>query len=254
MPTIPPLRALADNYIWMIQTRETHRWWAVDPAAAAPVLAFLKQHGGSLAGVLVTHYHLDHIEGIPELRNRFPNLHLIAPFDPRLPSVDTVAREGKTLDVGGWNAQVLELPGHTRSHVAYLLEGEHLFCGDVLFSAGCGRIFEGSHADMAASLNKIAALPDATLIYPAHEYTAHNLRFALSVLPEDTALLDAQATTEAILALGKPTLPTTLEQERRINLYLRTLAGDLVQQPGWEGLNAIAAFSRLRTMKDNWRE
>ncbi|WP_230370527.1 hydroxyacylglutathione hydrolase [Paludibacterium denitrificans] len=173
MFTVTPVRALADNYIWVLQ--QNRRAIIVDPGQAAPAQAFLEANQLTLEAILLTHHHADHTGGISELSQRWPEAKVYGPADIAL--VQEAVMDGSHIDTTLGSIAVLAVPGHTLDHLAYRLDG-HLFCGDTLFGAGCGKLFEGTAAQMYQSLNTLAQLPDNTLIYPAHEYTLSNLAFA----------------------------------------------------------------------------
>ena len=209
--------AFKDNYIWLL-TRGG-RAAVVDPGDAAPVAARLAADGLELDAILVTHHHADHQGGVAELAARWQP----AVFAPAAESITGCTRPlagGETIEVLGQPLTVMAVPGHTLGHIAYVAPGM-LFCGDTLFGAGCGRLFEGTPAQMAASLASLAALPDETLVYCAHEYTGLNLRFALAVEPDNPTLRDRVRRVAALRAAGLPSVPSTLGEERATNPFLR---------------------------------
>lgn len=217
--SIQPLAAFRDNYIWLL----SHGGCAVvvDPGEAAPVEAALVAAGLRLEAILVTHHHADHQGGVAELVAR----HRAAVYGPASESITGITRplrggERIAIDGIGGRFEVLGIPGHTLGHLAYLA-GDRLFCGDTLFGAGCGRLFEGSPAQMAGSLARLAALPDATRVYCAHEYTALNLAFAAAVEPDNRAVRQRIADVAAARARGEPTLPSTIGLEKATNPFLR---------------------------------
>jgi hydroxyacylglutathione hydrolase len=212
--------AFKDNYIWLL-VRGTQAF-VVDPGDAAPVIARLEADGLDLVGILVTHHHADHQGGIGELCARYP-AEVYAPASESITGTTRPLCGGEVLDVLGTAVQVLAVPGHTLGHLAYLAPGA-LFCGDTLFGAGCGRLFEGTPAQMSASLAQIAALPDETLIYCAHEYTEMNLPFALTVEPHNAALRQRAAAVARLRRAGQATVPLTLggeTGEKATNPFLR---------------------------------
>jgi len=217
-----PLPAFADNYIWLLHT--TTEAVVVDPGDAKPVLNWLQQHPHiQLKAILVTHHHADHVGGVAELQ-----AHTLAEvFAPRRECPQLTAHrveDGQTLEWLGHNWQVLEVPGHTAGHVAYVCQSQpaHLFCGDTLFGAGCGRLFEGTPAQMAHSLQRLMTLPANTWVCPAHEYTLSNLAFANAVEPNGPALNQRLQRDRSLREQGHPTLPSTLQREADTNPFLRT--------------------------------
>jgi len=224
MPMIvSPIPALQDNYAWLLHEPASGFTAVVDPPEAEPILAALKQAGGKLDCILLTHHHADHIGGAEALRAQFGARIVGARKDQhRLPRLDEAVSEGDAVRLGPAAAQVLETPGHTRGHIAYYVpEAKALFCGDTLFSLGCGRLFEGTAEEMFQSLQKLAALPGDTLVCCGHEYTASNARFALSVDPDNAALKSRAAEVERLRAAGLPTVPSRLAEERAANPFLR---------------------------------
>lgn len=220
---LTPLPAFEDNYLWLlVRGREAV---VVDPGEAAPVQRALEDRGLRLVGILVTHHHGDHVGGVEALH---PLLHgpVWGPAGERIPGPVVGVREGDVVPVLGLELQVFDVPGHTAGHVAYHWPGDAtqapvLFCGDTLFSAGCGRLFEGTAAQMHASLAKLAALPGGTRVCCAHEYTLSNLRFAQAVEPDNADIAHHREHCEALRREGRPTLPSKIEVERRINPFLR---------------------------------
>ncbi|PMH41080.1 hydroxyacylglutathione hydrolase [Vibrio sp. 10N.286.49.B3] len=219
MLQIKSIPAFNDNYIWLIENSD-QRCAVVDPGDATPVLKYLEQHGLTLDAILVTHHHNDHIGGVPDLVRQFPNIDVVGPRSEPIPTLTHPMDDGDQLQLFGEIFLVTELPGHTKGHIGYIGDGK-LFCGDVLFSAGCGRIFEGTPEQMFNSLNKILSLPEETEIYCAHEYTAGNLAFALAVEPENASLHRYREQVNRLRVQNKPTLPTTLSHEKQINPFLR---------------------------------
>ncbi|MBS1143475.1 MAG: Beta-lactamase-like protein [Proteobacteria bacterium] len=209
--------AFKDNYIWLLTRGK--RAVVVDPGDAAPVIARLEADGLTLEGILITHHHADHQGGIAELTARW-QAEIYAPVVESITGCTRPLSGGELIEVLGETVAVLAVPGHTRGHLAYSVPGA-LFCGDTLFGAGCGRLFEGTPEQMSASLDQIAALPDDTLIYCAHEYTGMNLRFALAIEPDNAALQARVAKVAALRAAGRPSVPLTLAEEKATNPFLR---------------------------------
>jgi len=213
------LPAFSDNYLWLLFSA-THAV-VVDPGDAEVVERALAQRSLALGGILLTHHHDDHSGGAAALAAAH-GCAVYGPQRPDLPVVTHPAGEGDRIDLLGASFSVLSLPGHTRDHLGYwCAEAEAVFCGDTLFASGCGRLFEGTPAQMHASLQRLAALPPATRVYCAHEYTVANLRFAQTLAPEDAAIGAALQAAESTRAAGRPTVPTTVAQELRQNPYLR---------------------------------
>jgi len=208
---VSPVRAFADNYIWLIEApRRPNHVVAVDPGDGAPVVAELTRRGASLAAILLTHHHPDHIGGVSRLLELGP-VPVFGPADARIPERILTVGDGERCELPdlGLSFDILHVPGHTLSHIAFWGHGA-LFCGDTLFSAGCGRMFEGTPKQMNASLNKLRGLPPDTEMYCGHEYTAANLRFALTVEPSNPAALDYQTAVARRRAADTPTQPTRM--------------------------------------------
>lgn len=253
------LPAFEDNYIWALSgeagAAPTGGVLIVDPGDAAPVLVAAAD-GLQVAGILLTHHHHDHIGGVPALLERWPGLPVIAPVDERIPHATQRVGDGDQACIGDWAFRVLEIPGHTVSHIAFHGHGV-LCCGDTLFSLGCGRLFEGTPAQMLDSLERLAALPGETLVCCGHEYTVANAAFARRVDPENEALLRRSEEASAMRADGRPTLPTSLADERACNPFLRidapavraAIAGHLGRAP----VDRVEAFAELRRWKDGFR-
>jgi hydroxyacylglutathione hydrolase len=221
MTTIIPVPAFTDNYIWVM--RDARHAVVVDPGDAAPVLAYLDAEGLTLSAILATHHHNDHVGGIPDLVARF-DVPVYGPAGETIPRRTHALREGDaiTLPALALELSVLDIPGHTAGHIAlYCTSDPMVFCGDTLFAAGCGRIFEGTPAQMWSSLSKLAALPAPTRVYCGHEYTVANLRFALAVEPGNGDLHASMARASALRARHEPTLPSTIGDERLTNPFLR---------------------------------
>lgn len=249
-----PIPAFDDNYIWLLRDA-AGRALVVDPGDAAPVLAALGDGSPPLA-ILLTHHHGDHIGGVAALLARWPATPVYAPHDDRIPLASHRVADGDVLVLGDWRFRVLAVPGHTRSHVAYHGEGL-LFCGDTLFSLGCGRLFEGTAAQMHASLARLAALPGETRVCCAHEYTQGNAAFALAVDPGNRALQARAGEIRGLRALGQPTLPARLDEERACNPFLRcadpAVRTSAERHAGRPLADAAQVFGALRAWKDGFR-
>lgn len=252
------VRAFEDNYIWVIRGASATHAALVDPGDAAPVLDALPKLGLTPAAILCTHHHGDHVGGIPELRRHFPDVPVYGPAHEQIEGITHTLRDGDEIALPqlGVRFHILEVPGHTRGHVAYYGQ-RWLFCGDTLFSAGCGRLFEGTAQQMYGSLARLAALPSDTLVYCAHEYTLANLRFALAVEPDNAATLAFRSEAEAMRARNEPTLPSTLTRECAINPFLRSAAPSVraaaEKYTGRPLPDSVAVFAAVRQWKDSFR-
>ncbi|MBX9958885.1 MAG: hydroxyacylglutathione hydrolase [Burkholderiaceae bacterium] len=254
--TLLPLPAFDDNYIWMLH--DGHQALVVDPGDAQPVLQALQAQHLQLQAILVTHHHADHVGGVAELRAA-TGATVHGPAGEEMPEPLQRYSEGDALDLLGLRFEVLDVPGHTAGHIAWYcpdVDGAPvLFCGDTLFSGGCGRLFEGTPAQMLASLDKLAALPGSTRVCCAHEYTLSNLRFARAVEPGNMALRQYAQHCESLRARQQPTLPSTLAVERDINPFLRTRQPAVVQavHPRAQAHDEAGIFAALRLWKNDFR-
>lgn len=223
---VTPIPAFQDNYLWLLDNGRAAA--VVDPGDAAPVLHYLEAHQLALSAILVTHHHGDHIGGVPELLERYP-VPVFGPAGEDIPDLTFRLREGDSVTVPGLGIafSVLDVPGHTAGHIAYVGNGM-LFCGDTLFACGCGRLFEGTAAQMAASLAKLAALPGDTRVYCAHEYTLANIRFAEAVEPGNNALQERKVRETRKREKGIPTLPSSIALECDTNPFLRWSAPEVI--------------------------
>ena len=250
------LPAFADNYIWMLH--DGARAVVVDPGDSAPVVDALDRLNLSLVGILVTHHHGDHVGGIDALRPRL-NGPVHGPATERIPAPFIPHSEGDLVELLGLRFRVLDVPGHTAGHIAYAQLGEStaplLFCGDTLFSGGCGRLFEGTPAQMHDSLSKFAALPGDTRVCCTHEYTLSNLRFAAAVEPGNADIAAYTERCHAVRAAGQPTLPSSMALELQINPFLRCMQADVVSMALNKGAandSAVAVLAALREWKNNF--
>lgn len=256
-----PLPAFDDNYIWMIRSGQDVV--AVDPGDAAPVEAWLREHDLALRAVLVTHHHGDHVGGLKALLARW-KVPVYGPASEAIEAVTTPVLDGErgVLPGVGLDFSVIGVPGHTLDHVAYLVdmgpdESSCLFCGDTLFASGCGRLFEGSPAQMLGSLDRLAALDPDTRVCCAHEYTLSNIAFALACEPDNPQLLAWHDEARALRAAGLPTVPTTIGLERQRNPFLRADRPDVQQRlaelHGGPVADRLAAFTLMREWKNRFR-
>jgi len=258
MLTVVPIPAFNDNYIWMLQRQGTRRVVVVDPGQAEPVLKQLQSQQLKLEAILITHHHRDHVGGIQTLLD-FAQVPVYGPDNPAIENITHPLHEGACLTVLDEIFQVLEVPGHTLDHIAYFSESiaqPLLFCGDSLFSGGCGRLFEGSAEQMFDSLNKYLRLNSETLVYPTHEYTLANLKFASAVEPCNVALQEYQARCISQREADQPTLPTTIGIEMTINPFLRSSEPAVTQGVGkhfgMSLLDPVAVFRQTRLWKDQF--
>ena len=257
---LQPLPAFEDNYIWLLRD-DGGRALIVDPGEAGPVLAALADAPAPHA-ILLTHHHGDHVGGVAELLERWPGLPVIAPHDTRIATANRRVGDGDMVEIGPWRFEVLGIPGHTLSHIAFCSRnagGEGLlFCGDTLFSLGCGRMFEGDAAQMHASLEALAALPGNTRVCCAHEYTLSNLKFARAVEPGNAALLKYQQDCIKLRDADQPTLPSSIATELAVNPFLRTRESEVAQSAkkfdaSTNPSDATSVLTALREWKNNFR-
>lgn len=243
-----------DNYIYLVHEPNSGETAVVDPALSEPVLQKLAEKNWQLNYIINTHHHFDHVDGNLELKKATGCTIVGSDKDrERIPGIDVGVNEGDTFTLGDQVAQVFDVPGHTRAHIAYWFkEGKALFCGDTLFSMGCGRLFEGSAQDMWTSMQKINGLPDDTLVYCAHEYTSSNGQFALSIDGDNPALLKRMAEVERLRNEDKPTVPSLLGEEKEVNPFLRANNTALANAVGQTGKDPVQVFAEIRTRKDNF--
>ncbi|PIT17013.1 hydroxyacylglutathione hydrolase [Snodgrassella alvi] len=253
MMQIAPLPALSDNYIWLL--RQGDQAIVIDPGEAAVVKNYLAAQALNLNAIWLTHAHHDHTGGVAALKQHYPQCEVIGWGE--WPEVNRAVDEGSEFEAFGQQIAVWHIPGHTADHLAYILADsagqQRVFCGDTLFSAGCGRVFPGTMAQMFASLQRLNSLPQDTLFYPAHEYTAANLKFAQVVEPDNPAIRQALSQTATL-----PTLPVSLAHERDINPFLRTsqppVIASVVQKglPEQQSTEPLAVFTCLREWKNRF--
>lgn len=248
MTMITPIPAFQDNYIWLISNSQ--HAVVVDPGDAAPVIAYLKKHKLTLDAILVTHHHADHIGGIGELARHHP-CKIYAPLKEKYDFTHEAVTDNQIIHLDNLqlSLEVLDVPGHTLGHVAYY-GANSLFCGDTLFGAGCGRLFEGTPAQMFSALQKLAQLPANTQIYCAHEYTERNLQFALTVEPNNPALLRRIEQTHAARMAGKPSLPSSMASELSTNPFLRCHSSEIAKKMGLEGRELLEIFTAIRQARN----
>lgn len=254
MLNIIPIPAFKDNYIWLLH--DNQHVVVVDPGDAAPVLAYLNLHKLKLAAILCTHHHNDHVGGVCKL----VELYNVPVYGPQLENISCVSHMlggGDVIEIPELKIKlsVIDIPGHTLGHIAYLGAG-YVFCGDTLFGCGCGRLFEGTAAQLFHSLQRLANLPDETKVYCGHEYTEANIRFALVCEPDNASLKQRQAEVQALRAAGRPTLPSTIASEKATNPFLRcaepSVIATTLSTTQIKEADETSIFTALRTWKNNF--
>ena len=257
MLQVTPVPAFADNYIWLIHSpHDARKVIAVDPGDAAPVEHFLADRSLQLSGILLTHHHNDHVGGVASLLQRRA-VPVFGPATERVPGDPVLMREGdhSSFSELGLEFSVLDVPGHTAGHIAYTGHGA-VFCGDTLFSAGCGRLFEGTAEQMVGSLDKLASLPDETLVYCGHEYTISNLRFSLAVEPGNTHAVSYLEECQARRSRHEATVPSDIRRERNVNPFLRCNRKTVIhaaEARAGRRLNSTEVFAVIRQWKDGFK-
>ena len=243
---------LNDNFGYLIHDPETKATASVDAPEAGPIIKALEREGWTLTDILITHHHHDHVGGVAELKQKY-NCRVVAPHDKStaIAHVDLRAAHGDVIKVGELLVRVLETPGHTLDHISYVFDSEKaLFAADTLFSIGCGRVFEGTYPMMWDSLLKLRALPDDFKLYCGHEYTASNVKFALTVEPDNPALVARAAEVTKLRAENKPTIPVLLGEEKKANVFLRADEPAVAIKLHMKGANAADVFGELRERKN----
>ena len=243
---------LNDNYGYLIHDPATKSTASIDAPEAGPVIKALEKEGWTLTDILVTHHHGDHVGGVAELKQKY-NCRVVAPNDnaKAIANADLRVKQGDTVKVGSLAARVLETPGHTLDHISYVFDADKaLFAADTLFSIGCGRVFEGTYPMMWESLLKLRALPDDIRVYCGHEYTAANVKFALTIEPDNAALKARADEVARQRAAGQPTIPTLLAEEKKANVFLRADVASVAAHLGMSGKSPADVFGEIRERKN----
>jgi hydroxyacylglutathione hydrolase len=244
------LSALSDNYIWLLCDEDKH-CVIIDPAESQPVINILAANQLTPVAILLTHHHHDHVGGVAGLLEYDSDLSVYGPEETQSKGATHIVHDGDTIEIGHFSFYIMALPGHTLGHIAFY-QAPYLFCGDTLFSGGCGRLFEGTAEQMFSSLTKITSLPDETLICCAHEYTASNMKFAQAVLPESEIIHDYHKKITKLRETEQATVPTTLGTEKKINVFLNCHNLDLQKNIGIKpnSMPLYSVFQQLRAYKD----
>lgn len=261
MVEIVQIPALEDNYVFLLRCGRTGSTAVVDTPEVTPIRRELESRKWTLTHVLNTHWHADHTGGNVELKKAFPDVHIIGPRKEKaktpgvekIPGIDRKVDDGDSVFVGDVELKVMDVPGHTLGHCAYHVpSAKSAFVGDCVFAAGCGRVFEGTHEQMFASITKIMSLPETTKLYCAHEYTLANIKFAKSVDGQNKDLLEREKRCKALRERNEATVPTTVGEEMRTNPFCRSGDEKIRKFLGMEEKRDVEVFARLRTMKDNF--
>lgn len=254
MVQVIPIPAFNDNYIWALTNQSNNSVYVVDPGDAEPVLNFCHQQGLSLKGILITHHHWDHTNGVAQLVSKFADIPVYGPNNSPFDGINHKLDDQSTIDLDelSLSLDVMTVPGHTLDHIAYFND-DMLFCGDTLFNAGCGRLFEGTPAQMLNSLNRIASLTDTTKVYCTHEYTRANLEFAAYIEPSNQTLTSYR---DELKKHDKISLPTTIAAQKAINPFLRThitdVKNEIIAKRTIDEVDNVQVFAALRELKDNY--
>jgi hydroxyacylglutathione hydrolase len=249
---VEQIPVLNDNYVYLVRDRATGKVGVVDPAVSDPVLERAHTLGWRITHILNTHHHGDHVGGNMAIKAA-TGCTIVGPRADRdrIPGIEIEVGDGDRYKLGEAEAEIFDVPGHTRGHIAYWFRDSNaLFCGDTLFACGCGRLFEGTPQQMWTSLGKLRRLPDPTRVYCAHEYTQSNIRFALSVDGGNAALRDRSRRVDALRAEGRPTVPSTMAEERATNPFLRADQVELARGIGLDAADPVAVFAAVRKAKD----
>jgi hydroxyacylglutathione hydrolase len=260
-PLIVQLPALSDNYVFLLHCANTNSTAVIDTPEVRPILRELKRRNWTLTHILNTHWHGDHTGGNLELKKAFPEVQIIGPRGEKaktpgaekIPGVDRKVEQDDVVFVGDVKLHVMDVPGHTLGHCAYHVPSANAaFVGDCVFAMGCGRVFEGTHQQMFASITKIMSLPESTSLYCAHEYTLANIKFAKSVDGQNEDLLERERKCKALREKNEPTVPTTVGEEKKTNPFCRSGDEKIRKFLGMEDRRDVEVFAQLRTMKDNF--
>ena len=257
MLNVTPIPAFEDNYIWAIHAPETANIFVVDPGEAEPVEAYLNEHELNLAGILITHHHGDHTGGVAALTAE-REIPVYGPAESPFDGITDPLNNDSVLEIFGLPVDIYEVPGHTLDHISYLFDGvtPQLFCGDTLFLAGCGRLFEGTAEQMLAAMHYFRGLSDTTLVYCTHEYSLANLAFAIAVEPENNDIINCMETCRELRENNQVTLPSNIQQEKRINPYMRTdqptVISAAINYDSQAQTSETAVLAALREWKNNF--